>query len=128
MNRVTLIGRMVKDPEIRYTADQNAVCNFVIAVDRPGKPGEDKKSDFPRCTAWGKTAENMERHAYKGQRVAVEGMLRTGSYENKNGDKVYTTEVLTNHIEYMEWRQDAPRKGVADPYEDFAEVDEELPY
>lgn len=125
MNHVILTGRLVKDPEVRYTANQTAVCSFVIAVDRPTKAGEEKKTDFPRLTAFGKTAESMEKYAYKGQRVGIHGSVRTGSYENKNGEKVYTTDFLVSNIEYHEWKKDTEQES---PYDNFSELEGDMPF
>ena len=123
MNHVFLTGRLVKDPEVRYNASQTAVCSFIIAVDRPTKAGEEKKTDFPRLTAFGRTAENMEKYAYKGQKVAVDGSVRTGSYENKNGEKVYTTDFIVNRLEYLEWKSEKD-----DTYDNFSEIEGDMPF
>jgi len=86
MNNVVLIGRLTKDPELRYIPEsQTAVATFTLAVDRPGK---EKKADFPKITVFGKQAENCERFITKGRLVAVQGRIQTGSYKNKNGDTV----------------------------------------
>jgi len=101
MNNVVLIGRLTKDPELRYIPEsQNAVATFTLAVDRPGK---EKKADFPKITVFGKQAENCERFITKGRLVAVQGRIQTGSYKNKNGDTVYTTDVIADRVEFLEW-------------------------
>ncbi len=100
MNSVIIIGRLTKDPEVRYTGDQMAVASFTLAVDRPKKKDKDKETDFPRVTAFGKTAENIERYMSKGKMIAVQGNIRTGSYD-KDGVKVYTTDVIAERVQFL---------------------------
>ena len=123
MNQVFLTGRLTKDPETRYTSgSQIAVCTFTLAVDRPTKQGEEKKADFPRITVFGRQAENCERYLSKGKKVAVQGRLQTGSYQNSQGQKVYTTDVIAERIEFLEWGEQKK------PQEEFQALDEELPW
>lgn len=123
MNQVILIGRLTKDPETRYTSgSQIAVCTFTLAVDRPTKQGEEKKADFPRITVFGRQAENCEKYLSKGKKVAVQGRLQTGSYQNSQGQKVYTTDVIAERIEFLEWGEQKK------PQEEFQALDEELPW
>lgn len=104
MNNVTLIGRLTKDPEIRYTRDQTAVATFTVAINRgKDKNGEDRGADFPRVVAYGRTAENCERFLAKGRLVGVQGRIQTGSYTNKDGATVYTTDVVADRVEFLEW-------------------------
>lgn len=103
MNNVTLIGRLTRDPEVRYTNTQMAVCNFTIAVDRVPDKNGNRQADFPRIVVFGKQAENLERYQKKGRLIAVEGRLQTSSYDKPDGTRVYTTEVVANRIEYLEW-------------------------
>lgn len=103
MNSVILIGRLTKDPVVRYMPDsQTAVATFSLAVDRPVKQGQEKKADFPRVTVFGKQAENCERYISKGSRVGIEGRIQTGSYQDKNGQTVYTTDVIANRVEFLD--------------------------
>ena len=102
MNAVQLIGRLTKDPEIRYTDDQMAIARFTIAIDRPSRNGK-KEADFPNVVVFGKQAENCGKYTAKGKLIGIEGRIQTGSYTNKNGDKVYTTDVIANRIEFIEW-------------------------
>ena len=98
-NLVFLIGRLTRDPEVRYTSGtQMAVCTFTLAIDRPVKAGAEKQTDFPRVTVFGKQAENCERFLSKGRLVAVQGRLQTGSYTDKNGNTVYTTDVVADRV------------------------------
>ena len=123
MNQVFLTGRLTKDPETRYTSgSQIAVCTFTLAVDRPTKQGEEKKADFPRITVFGRQAENCEKYLSKGKKVAVQGRIQTGSYQNSQGQKVYTTDVIAERIEFLEWGEQKK------PQEEFQALDEELPW
>lgn len=101
MNQVVLCGRLVRDPEIRYTsgAEAKAVANYTIAIDRIGK---DKEADFIPCVAFGKLGEFAEKYFKKGQRVLVSGRIQTGSYTNKDGQKVYTTDVYVSGQEFAD--------------------------
>lgn len=111
MNHVSLIGRLTKDPVVRYMPDsQTAVATFSLAVDRPVKQGQEKKADFPRVTVFGKQAENCERYISKGSRVGIEGRIQTGSYQDKNGQNVYTTDVIANRVEFLD---SANKNGVS---------------
>lgn len=100
MNNVTLIGRLTKDPEVRYTEQQLAVARFNIAINRIGK---DKGADFPSIVVFGKQAENCEKWLHKGRLVAIQGYIQTGNYTNKDGNKVYTTDVIADRVEFLEW-------------------------
>lgn len=130
MNSVVLIGRLTKDPEVRYTAgDQMAVANFTIAIDRPTKQGKEKQADFPRIIVFGRSAENCEKFLSKGRLVGVQGRIQTGSYKNKNGDTVYTTDVVADRVEFLEWGEKRDREERdEDPYPEFQAVDEDLPF
>ncbi|MCI5697735.1 MAG: single-stranded DNA-binding protein [Clostridiales bacterium] len=111
MNSVVLIGRLTRDPELRYTSStQMAVASFTIAVDRPTRSGGERQADFPRITVFGKQAENCDKYLAKGRLVAVQGRLQTGSYQNKNGDTVYTTDVIADRVQFLEWG-DRPQSG-----------------
>ena len=107
MNNVVLIGRLTRDPEMRYTTGQNqmAVTNFTLAIDRPVKQGQEKQTDFIRITVFGRMAENCDRYLAKGRRTAVQGRIQTGSYTNKNGQTVYTTDVVAGNVEFLEYSQ-----------------------
>ena len=94
MNSVQLIGRLTRDPEVRYTQDQMAIATFSIAIDRPPRRDGTRETDFPRITVFGRQAENCEKYLVKGRLVGIEGRIQTGSYTNRNGDKVYTTDVV----------------------------------
>jgi single-strand DNA-binding protein len=111
MNVCILIGNLTKDPEIRYTADQMAIASFTLAIDRRVAADREKQTDFPRVTVFGKQAENCERYLAKGRKVAVQGQIRTGSYKNKEGATVYTTEVVADRVKFIDWGDRAERSG-----------------
>lgn len=112
MNSVVLIGRLTRDPDIRYISEsQTAVANFTIAIDRPVRSGQEKKTDFPRVTVFGRQAENCERFLAKGRLVGIQGRIQTGSYTNKDGQTVYTTDVVADRVEFLEWGDRNERAG-----------------
>lgn len=110
MNNVQILGRLAKDAELRYLKNNNAVARFTLAVDK--NLSKDKRdeleakgqptADFINCQAWNYTAENIAKYSGKGLRVLVNGRINTGSYE-KNGQRVYTTDVVANNIEFIDW-------------------------
>lgn len=110
MNNCSLIGRITREIEVRYTTGNNpiAVARFSIAIDRPVKSGGEKQTDFPNIVVFGKQAESLERYMGKGRLIGVQGRIQTGSYTNKDGKKVYTTEVVANNVEYLDWGKDSP--------------------
>ena len=132
MNSVILIGRLTRDPEVRYTPDnQMAVATFTMAIDRIQRAGKEKQTDFPRITVFGKQAENCERYLAKGRLVGVQGRLQTGSYKNKDGATVYTTDVVADRVEFLEWgdRQGAEPRPMPEVPEGFSALeDDEVPF
>lgn len=132
MNIAILIGRLTENPKVTYTPSNMAVAKFSIAVDRMTKPGEEKKADFPRITVFGKQAENCEKFLTKGRKVGVEGRIQTGSYKDKDGKTVYTTDVVANRVEFLEAgfngdKEPATKKP--EPMEDdFQQLEEDLPF
>ena len=112
MNSVVLIGRLARDPELSYTpSTQTAVCHFTLAVDRPRRQGEDRGADFIRITVWGRQAETCDRYLSKGRQVAVMGRIQTGSYKNREGVTVYTTEVIADRVEFLGGGQGGQNNG-----------------
>lgn len=107
MNKVILTGRLVADPEVRWTQGQNstAVASFTLAVNRGYVKKDDPNAvtaDFPRCQCFGKTAEFVEKYFKKGQKADIVGRIQTGKYQNKEGQTVYTTDVIVENIEFGE--------------------------
>lgn len=99
MNRVTLAGRICRDPEIRQSGDM-AIARFTLAVDRKVKAGAEKKADFISCIAFGNQAGFIEKYFHKGDGMTLEGKIQTGSYKNKEGATVYTTDVIVDMVEF----------------------------
>lgn len=134
MNNVSLVGRLTKDPEVRYTPSQMAVARFTLAVDRPfSKDSEQSTADFINCVAFGKQAEFVEKYFFRGSPMGLTGRIQTGSYTNKEGQKVYTTDIAVDRVEFVGNKGEsggsaAPRKDPDIP-EGFAQLDDEdLPF
>lgn len=140
MNKVILMGRLTRDPEVRYTQGENpmAIARYSLAVNRMTKQQEGQPSaDFPNILAFGKMAEFAEKYLHKGTKIALVGRLQTGSYTNKDGVKVYTTEVVVESQEFAESKNTQGESGNA-PHESQAAddgfmnipdgLDEELPF
>lgn len=104
MNNVTLIGRLTRDPDIRYTQGENSTCvaRYTLAVDRRFKRDGEQSADFISCVAFGRSAEFCEKYFHKGIKIAVRGRIQTGSYTNRDGQKVYTTDVMVEDQEFVE--------------------------
>ena len=130
MNKVILMGRLVRDPEVRYTTTNNtAVATFQLAVNRRfAKQGEERKADFLQVVAWDKTAEFVVKYFKKGQQVSVVGRIETRNYDDKDGKKVYVTEVIAEEVYFA-----GDKKEDNGPFEqkaqDFNQVtDDDLPF
>ena len=102
MNSIILIGRLTKDPDLRYTQAGKAVCSFTLAVDRPYS-GDKKEADFINIIVWNKVGENCAQYLSKGRKVAVQGRLQIRNYEDDKGYKKYITEVVANSVEFLEF-------------------------
>lgn len=111
MNRVDLIGRLTRDPELRKTNNGTSVLSFTLAVDRAFKTPGQPEADFINCQAWNKTAENMARYLHKGSLIAVEGRIQTRSYDNQQGQRVYVTEVVADRVQFLESRKSQMQSG-----------------
>ncbi|WP_371851210.1 single-stranded DNA-binding protein [Companilactobacillus musae] len=107
INRAVLVGRLTRDPELRYTANGAAVASFTVAVNRQftNSQGE-READFINCTIWRKAAENFANLMHKGTLVGIDGRLQTRNYENKQGNRVYVTEVVVDNFSLLESRTD----------------------
>lgn len=118
MNKVILMGRLTRDPEARYTQGDNAsaVARFSLAVDRRFKKDGDQTADFINCVAFGKTGEFIEKYGHKGTKFVVEGRIHTGSYTNKDGQKVYTTDVVVEQVEFAESKASADGNATGNTY------------
>lgn len=109
MNRVFLIGRLSRDPELRHTTSGMAVCQINVAVGRRVGAGKEPETDFINVVVWDKQAENVAKYLAKGRQVAVEGRIQTRSYDNNEGKKTYVTEVVANSVEFLGSASDNPK-------------------
>ncbi len=109
MNKVILMGRLTRDPEVRYSQGDSAmaIARFTLAVDRRFKRDGEASADFISCVAFGKQAEFIEKYLHQGTKVVAEGRIQTGSYTNKDGQKVYTTDVVVEQCEFAESKNSA---------------------
>ena len=153
MNKVILMGRLTRDPEVRYSAGNNsmAVARYTLAVDRRFRRDGESNADFIGCVAFGRSAEFAEKYLRQGTKIVVTGRIQTGSYTNRDGQKVYTTDVVVEDQEFAEskaaasengmMRQSAPSPMAASPMPSPAQassadgfmnipdgIDEELPF
>ena len=140
MNKVMLMGRLTRDPETRYTQGENsmAISRYNLAVDRRFKREGDQNADFIPCVAFGKSGEFAEKYLRKGTKIAIVGRIQTGSYTNKDGQKVYTTEVVVEEQEFAESKasqqttQQKPAQTREESMDGFMNIpdgmDEELPF
>lgn len=133
MNKVVLMGRIVRDPEVKYSRGENsmAIARYTLAVDRKIKKDNDATADFISCVAFGKSGEFAEKYFRKGTKVAVSGHIQTGSYTNKDGNKVYTTDVIVDEQEFAESKNaSAGGNGGSDGFMNIPDdiSDEELPF
>ncbi len=115
MNKVILMGRLTRDPETRQSGE-TTVTRFTVAVDRRYKKEGDQSADFPNVVAFGKTAEFIEKYFKQGMKVLIEGRLQTGSYTNKDGIKIYTTDVIAEAVEFAESKRE--ERGRTEPKEE----------
>lgn len=113
MNCVQLIGRLTRDPEVRWTAEGLAIATFSVAIDRPPKKDGTHETDFPRITVFGRQAENCEKYISKGSQVGIIGRIQTGSYE-KDGQRVYTTDVVADRVEFLSRKEKHGEAAAAD--------------
>ena len=149
MNKVFLVGRLTRDPELRYTGSNLATMRCAIAVDRQYvREGEERGADFINIVAFGNRAETMSKYLTKGSQVAIDGRIQTGSYDGADGKKVYTTDVVVENFQFLDTKgsrnmenvdmptddipNDEPSGDTSDPFADFGakiEVsDSELPF
>ncbi len=150
MNKVILMGRLTRDPEVRYSQGESAmaIARFSLAVDRRFKRQGEADADFINCVSFGKTAEFAERYLKQGTKVVACGRIQTGSYTNKEGQRVYTTDVVVEEVEFAESKaasernsgmefgggfqptsRPAPSQAAGDGFMDIPDgIDEELPF
>ncbi len=104
LNRVVLVGRMTRDPELRRTGSGSAVTSFTLALNRNYNSADGQQADYIPCVVWNKVAENVEKYCAKGSLVGVEGRLRSRTYDNAQGQKVYVVEVVCDSVQFLETR------------------------
>ena len=127
MNRVFLIGRLTKEPEVRYTQSGMACCQITVAVNRPKQKDKEQEADFINVVVWDKQAENLAKYQSKGNQIAVEGRIQTRNYDDKDGKKVYVTEVVALNVMYLDNKKEGnitqqEETGTAnDPYAEFGQ-------
>ena len=132
INKVVLLGRLTKDPELRYAAGSGtAVCRLTVAINRQLKKDE---TDFINCVAFGKTGETIAQYITKGRQIAVTGSIRTGSYESNSGEKRYTTDVIVETFEFVESKKketnefDKQASNFPDPFTKEHEEPDDIPF
>lgn len=146
INNLTLVGRLTRDPDLRYTQSGKAVCSFVLAVDREmskekreeAKANNYPTADFPRIVVWNKMGEVCSKYLQKGSLVAIVGKIQTGSYKDKDGKMVYTTDVIADRVRFLNTKSGGDNKSSAynnitniDDYfdDDFVEIeDDNIPF
>ena len=101
MNKVFLIGRLSRDPELRHTTSGTAVCQINVAISRPVTQGSEPQTDFINVVVWNKQAENVARYLSKGRQIAIEGRIQTRNYDNNEGKRTYVTEVIASNVEFL---------------------------
>lgn len=128
MNNWNGIGRLTKDIELRYTngAEPMAVANFSVAID--DGYGENKRTNFIPVVVFGKQAENCEKFLSKGRLVGVTGKIQTGSYEKADGTKVYTTDVIADRVDFIDWGDKQQAETTKDTPSGFSAIDEDIPF
>lgn len=139
MNKVLIMGRLTRDPEVRHTQGENAmaIARYTLAVDRKYNRTEEAAADFISCVAFGKSGEFAEKYFRKGMKIAISGRIQTGSYTNKEGVKVYTTDVVVEEQEFAESKNSSNVNGNSSAADSAGSdgfinipdgIDEELPF
>ena len=126
MNNVVLIGRLTKEPEVRYK-DDLAIARFNLAVNRmPSKKGEDRGADFIGIIAFGRSAENCEKFLKKGSQIAIQGRIQSGTYTKKDGETAYRTDVIADRIKFLDTKTKVVKEDLDAPDEEA--TDEDIPF
>lgn len=131
MNKVVLIGRLTKDPELRFTPGAGKpVTTFTLAVDRRTKKDSKTEADFIRIIVWGKQAESIANYITKGRLIGISGRIQTGSYEAKDGTKRYTTDVVANEVQFLDYgKKDEKQQSDSDIPDGLTPVDDgDIPF
>ena len=134
LNHITIMGRLTRDPELRYTRSQTPVTNFTVAVDRDIQSGGEKQTDFIDCIAWRSTAEFVSKYYHKGSMAVVSGRLQISSYTDRDGNKRNRAEVVADNVYFGESKSNGAGKEVEEPryaaptFEERGDEDGELPF
>lgn len=131
MNKVILMGRLTREPDVRYSQGEQAmaVARFTLAVNKRIKRDDEQQADFISCVAFGKIGEVIEKYVHQGTKLVVEGRIQTGSYTNKDGVKVYTTDVVVENCEFAESKHGTSEENTSDGFMKIPDGDEEgLPF
>lgn len=128
MNSTNLVGRLTADPIVRYTNGDNpmAIARFTVACDRRIKKEGEQNADFISCIAFGKTAEFIERYFFKGMKIGVLGHIQTGSYQNKDNQTIYTTDVIADQVEFVESKSNSEPKETTKADDGFMNINSEI--
>jgi len=127
MNKCVIIGRLTKEPEVKNTSNQVTVCTFTVAVDRKFKDSNgQRQADFINCVAWRQTATFISQYFHKGSRIGLTGSIQTRTYEDKNGDKKFVTEVVVDEAEFVESLNTSAQTKPANTNTDLNEDDYEF--
>ena len=118
MNKVFLIGRLSRDPELRHTGSGTAVCQINVAISRPVAQGSEPQTDFINVVVWNKQAENVARYLSKGRQIAIEGRIQTRNYDNNEGKRTYVTEVIASNVEFLGSANDNRSNNTMDSFND----------
>ena len=126
INRTVLVGRLTKDPELKYSNSGTAICRFVLAVNRAFKSQDGQEADFIIVVCFKKQAENVANFLKKGSLAGVDGRIQTGSYEGQDGKRVYTTEVVADSVQFLEPRQQGGQQGQGQaPQQNYTRQDDD---
>lgn len=134
MNKVVLMGRLTRDPEVRYSQGENSLCiaRYTLAVDRPRQKDKETGADFISIVAFGKAGEFAEKYFKKGTKLVVSGRIQTGNYTNKDGQKVYTTEIVAEDQEFAESKKSQGEESQGESSDGFVNIpegiEEDLPF
>lgn len=112
INRVILVGRLTKNPEIRKTPNGASICKFTLAVSRKVKAQGQPDADFISCVAWNKTADLMYQYLKKGSLIGIDGRLQTGKFTNNNGETIYTCDVMVESLQFLDKKEETQNNGV----------------
>ena len=121
INRVVLVGRLTKEPELRTTPSGAKVCQYTLAVNRTRKADGQQEADFINCVSWNKTAELMNQYLSKGALIGIEGRIQTRNYDDNSGRKVYVTEIITDSVQFLESKSNSSQNRLNESSEHYGD-------